>query len=143
MTTSNIVARRAVFDEVGVFDDLRYAHDLDFFLRLLVHGKRLQLLRRPLLTDRVHAGNTIAEAPSRARLKTAVRHGLLRAAIWVEDASGKWAALPLAPVGGDRSPAADAGALSLLQARHEGMGGLSPGACLADPAFSSALLEIA
>src|SRR5262249_35193617 len=33
MTTSNIVARRALFDEVGGFDDLRYAHDLDFFLR--------------------------------------------------------------------------------------------------------------
>src|SRR4029450_2534625 len=28
MTTSNIVARRALFQEVGGFDDLRYAHDL-------------------------------------------------------------------------------------------------------------------
>jgi hypothetical protein len=30
MATSNLVARRAVFDEIGGFDDLRYAHDLDF-----------------------------------------------------------------------------------------------------------------
>src|SRR5262249_14715051 len=72
ITTSNIVASRAVFDEVGVFDDLRYTHDLDFLLRLWVHGRRLALLRRSLLTYRVHAGNTIAEAPSRARFETAV-----------------------------------------------------------------------
>src|SRR5262249_34600391 len=63
MTTSNLVARRAVFDEIGLFDDLRYAHDLDFFLRLLAHGKRLSVVPEQLLTYRVHGSNTIFEAP--------------------------------------------------------------------------------
>src|SRR5262245_48541320 len=72
MTTSNLVARRAVFDEIGAFDDLRYAHDLDFFLRLLAHEKRVAVLPEELLTYRVHGSNTIYEAPREMRLETAV-----------------------------------------------------------------------
>ena len=72
MTTSNLVARRTVFDEIGGFDDLRYAHDLDFFLRLLAHGKHLTVLPEQLLTYRVHGSNTISEAPLDMSLETAV-----------------------------------------------------------------------
>src|ERR1035437_4324608 len=39
VTTSNLFARRAVFDEIGHFAPLRYTHDLDFFLRLLACNK--------------------------------------------------------------------------------------------------------
>ncbi len=61
MTTSNLFIRRAVFDEVGHFANLRYAHDLDFFLRLLLHGQKIKLLEQPLLHYRIHAANTISE----------------------------------------------------------------------------------
>ena len=59
VTTSNIFARRAVFDEIGHFAPLRYTHDLDFFLRLLACKKEVYFLDQPLLSYRVHQGNTI------------------------------------------------------------------------------------
>jgi glycosyltransferase involved in cell wall biosynthesis len=71
MTTSNVVARRAVFDDVGAFDDLRYAHDLDFFLNLVAKGKRLAMVRRPLIQYRFHGANTISEAHTNVRLEWA------------------------------------------------------------------------
>lgn len=61
MTTSNIVVRRSVFQDIGYFAPLRYAHDLDFFLRLLVHGKHIHMMDDPLLSYRIHAKNTILE----------------------------------------------------------------------------------
>ena len=61
-TTSNLVVRRSVFEELGGFDDLRYAHDLHFFLRLVSKGKRMTILKDKLLCYRLHSSNTIAEA---------------------------------------------------------------------------------
>lgn len=61
MTTSNIVIRRHVFQDLGYFAPLRYVHDLDFFLRLLVQGKKIHLIDEPLLTYRIHGKNTILE----------------------------------------------------------------------------------
>lgn len=61
MTTSNLFIRRSVFDELGYFANLRYAHDLDFFLRLVLHRKKIVLLDEPLLQYRTHATNTISE----------------------------------------------------------------------------------
>ncbi len=61
MTTSNFLFRRALPDGVGGFAELRYAHDLDFALRVLALGHRIALLEEPLLRYRVHARNTIAE----------------------------------------------------------------------------------
>jgi len=66
-TTSNLVVRRSVFEEIGGFDDLRYAHDLHCFLRLAASGKHMTILKDPLLGYRLHAGNTIAEAHSGVR----------------------------------------------------------------------------
>src|SRR3972149_5816319 len=34
VTTSNLFCRKKVFNEIGYFSDLRYAHDYEFFLRL-------------------------------------------------------------------------------------------------------------
>ena len=62
MTTSNLFIRRAVFESVGYFSPLRYAHDLEFFLRLMLEKKNIYFLERPLLTYRFHAQNTIAES---------------------------------------------------------------------------------
>jgi len=62
MTTSNLFIRRAAFEAVGYFSPLRYTHDLEFFLRLLLAKKTIHFLARPLLTYRFHSGNTIAES---------------------------------------------------------------------------------
>jgi glycosyltransferase involved in cell wall biosynthesis len=59
VTTSNVFARRAVFDEIGHFAPLLYTHDLDFFLRLLASKKDVYFLDQPLLSYRLHQGNTI------------------------------------------------------------------------------------
>jgi glycosyltransferase involved in cell wall biosynthesis len=139
MTTSNLVARRAVFDEIGGFDDLRYAHDLDFFLRLLAHGKHLTVLPEQLLTYRVHGSNTISEAPLDMGLETAVvvaffarrlaslqgksqhdPHYLSRILEVIE--RHQWTRLV---------------SLSLLHAQREGGSVSSPAMCVADPAFRS------
>ena len=61
VTTSNLVVRREVFDRIGLFANLRYAHDLDFLLRLSVEGCKIQLIDEPLLRYRIHPTNTIAE----------------------------------------------------------------------------------
>jgi glycosyltransferase involved in cell wall biosynthesis len=61
MTTSNLVVRREVILHLGGFAALRYAHDLDFFLRLLVTGSGLKVLDQPLLSYRRHGANTISE----------------------------------------------------------------------------------
>ena len=61
MTTSNLVIRRSVFEEIGYFSALRYAHDLDFMLRLVVRDKNFHLLDKALINYRMHATNTISE----------------------------------------------------------------------------------
>jgi glycosyltransferase involved in cell wall biosynthesis len=71
MTTSNLIVRRTVFDEIGYFSALRYTHDLDFFLRLLLHGKRIAFYDKPLLTYRIHTGNTIGEGVLRVKVEWA------------------------------------------------------------------------
>lgn len=62
VTTSNLIARRELFSEIGGFSELRYAHDLDFFLRLVAEGKTVRPLGEPLLRYRLHETNTISES---------------------------------------------------------------------------------
>ena len=71
MTTSNLIVRRSVFKEVGYFSNLRYAHDLDFFLRLLLNGKHISFHDKPLLTYRIHPTNTISEGILRVKVEWA------------------------------------------------------------------------
>ena len=70
-STSNLVVRRSVFEEIGGFDDLRYAHDLHFFLRLVSTGNRMTILKDKLLGYRLHRSNTISEAHSGVRAEWA------------------------------------------------------------------------
>jgi len=60
-TTSNIFIRKSVFDEIGAFAHFRYAHDLDFFLRLITRDKKITIIDEPLLMYRIHGCNTISE----------------------------------------------------------------------------------
>jgi glycosyltransferase involved in cell wall biosynthesis len=82
MTTSNLVLRRTLFREIGYFSALRYAHDLDFLLRMQLAGKELHILERPLLRYRIHSANTIKEDHLKVRAEWAAAvsffaHGLI------------------------------------------------------------------
>jgi len=71
VTTSNLVVKRSVFEKIGHFSDLRYAHDLDFFLRLVSEGRKIQILPRELMSYRIHATNTISEGHLKVKLEWA------------------------------------------------------------------------
>jgi glycosyltransferase involved in cell wall biosynthesis len=86
MTTSNYLARRRLFDQIGMFAPLRYAHDLDFALRVLAEGKKIWLVRKPLLQYRLHSSNTISEARDRVRLEWAAVSAMYAVRAW--DRSG-------------------------------------------------------
>lgn len=66
VTTSNLVIRRSIFDEIGYFSELRYAHDLDFYMRVIRAGKQIKILETSLLRYRIHGANTIRENRDRA-----------------------------------------------------------------------------
>lgn len=88
MTTSNLFVRRSVFEELGGFDNLRYAHDLDFFLRMVAAGKKFRVLDSSLLQYRMHGNNTISEDHSRVRVEWAAAaavfaHAMARGGDWV------------------------------------------------------------
>lgn len=92
MTTSNLFARRALFEEIGYFAPLRYAHDLDFFLRALARGKTLRFLTQPLLRYRFHAANTIKENEQRVRMERAAAIASFILNVWQERAENPGAA---------------------------------------------------
>ncbi|MBS0343568.1 MAG: glycosyltransferase [Proteobacteria bacterium] len=72
MTTSNFVMRRKVVQEVGGFAPLRYAHDLEFLLRLLARGKSIEVIDDQLLTYRLHPTNTIKEGAAKVKVEWAL-----------------------------------------------------------------------
>ncbi|ALJ39506.1 glycosyltransferase (plasmid) [Azospirillum brasilense] len=82
MTTSNLMVRRRLFDRVGHFSPLRYAHDLDFFLRLLAEGADFHILDRPLLSYRLHTTNTISEGPQRVKPEHAAAVAFFLRRLW-------------------------------------------------------------
>ncbi len=61
ITTSNLFCRREVFGTVGLFTNLRYAHDYDFFLRLC-SSARVHVIEEALVKYRVHDLNTLRES---------------------------------------------------------------------------------
>ena len=72
MTTSNFVMRRQVVQEIGGFAPLRYAHDLEFLLRLLAKGKSIEVIDDLLLTYRLHPTNTIKEGAMKVKTEWAL-----------------------------------------------------------------------
>jgi glycosyltransferase involved in cell wall biosynthesis len=71
MTTSNLVIHRSVFKDVGLFKDFRYAHDLDFFIRVLAAGHKIDVIKESLLKYRYHSSNTISENHTKVRVEWA------------------------------------------------------------------------
>jgi glycosyltransferase involved in cell wall biosynthesis len=82
MTTSNFLFRRRLLDEIGYFAPLRYAHDLDFALRILANRRRFVLAEESLLSYRVHDGNTISENHAEVRLEWAIVTAAFLGALW-------------------------------------------------------------
>jgi glycosyltransferase involved in cell wall biosynthesis len=69
-TTSNLVIRRDVIDQVGPFRSFRYVHDYDFFLRLSIHYP-VRMIKESLLGYRIHATNTFAESDVASAMESA------------------------------------------------------------------------
>ncbi len=63
ITTSNFFFRRQLHEDIGGFADWRYVHDYDFALKAARHASGAALLNDILLDYRLHATNTIDEAP--------------------------------------------------------------------------------
>ena len=60
LTTSNLFCKKDVFSNIGFFENLRFAHDYDFFLRLCSRYP-ISVIEKPLLSYRLHETNTIKE----------------------------------------------------------------------------------
>ncbi|TRZ67175.1 MAG: glycosyltransferase [Rhodocyclaceae bacterium] len=71
VTTSNLFIRRSIFDSIGYFAPLRYTHDLELCLRLILGKRQIRFLDRPLLSYRLHGANTIAESKAREDVERA------------------------------------------------------------------------
>lgn len=71
-TTSNMFFHRSIWEAVGPFRNLRYAHDWDFAFRCADHAP-ISLVPEPLVRYRVHHSNTIRENKS----------GMVYEIIWV------------------------------------------------------------
>lgn len=61
MTTSNFIFKKEIIADVGLFADLRYAHDYDFFLKCIATGHKMLFHDKPLVQYRMHESNTIRE----------------------------------------------------------------------------------
>lgn len=72
MTTSNYVIRRNTVKALGGFAEIRYAHDLDFALRLVANDRRIGFIDEKLLAYRSHETNTIKESQQKVRVDWAV-----------------------------------------------------------------------
>lgn len=63
-TTSNLFLPRHVYEKIGNFHPLRYAHDWDYFLRISKQFN-ISVVEEPLLKYRLHQTNTINENQAR------------------------------------------------------------------------------
>ena len=82
VSTSNFFVRRTIFEALGGFAPLRYAHDLDFALRLVLARKNFVFVDRPLLAYRLHGSNTISENKEKEDLERAVVFALFLHRLW-------------------------------------------------------------
>ncbi|WP_281978546.1 glycosyltransferase [Pseudorhizobium flavum] len=70
VSTGNLVFHRSLVDEIGMFANYRYAHDLDFLLRSS-YVEEPVLVREKLYRYRIHSSNTIAESDDRITAEVA------------------------------------------------------------------------
>lgn len=91
VTTSNLFVRRSVFESVGTFAPLRYTHDLEFILRLVLGKKNIAFLDQPLVSYRLHEKNTISENKAREDIERSAVFAYFLYRKWRgEAAAGPW-----------------------------------------------------
>jgi glycosyltransferase involved in cell wall biosynthesis len=141
MTTSNMAFRRGLLDRIGLFAPLRYAHDLDFLLRALAHGRRFALLLdEPLLFYRLHVANTIKEDHGAVRLEWAAVAAAYLDGLLAAPGAVDWARLQAIGAVLDRHKLLLATQLCLAHLRRHPAGGtLERAPMLADEGFRAAL----
>lgn len=71
MSTSNLFCRRSVFETIGLFSNLRFTHDYEFFLRLC-HRCEVRVIENPLLRYRVHAANSLKASEAGVKFEIGV-----------------------------------------------------------------------
>lgn len=71
MATSNFIFKKEIIEDIGLFADLRYAHDYDFFLKCIATGNKIIFHDRPLMQYRIHSNNTIKEDLGKVMVETA------------------------------------------------------------------------
>jgi glycosyltransferase involved in cell wall biosynthesis len=91
MTTSNIMMRRSLFEQLGGFAPLRYAHDMELLLRCAANGARLAFVDRRLLRYRFHSSNTIHESHDRVRMEWALCGAFFLHLGWQRRSTRDWA----------------------------------------------------
>jgi glycosyltransferase involved in cell wall biosynthesis len=139
MTTSNLMFRRATFEDVGPFAALRYAHDLDWLLRALSLGKSIFVSPTPLMRYRIHGSNTIAEDHTAVRAEWAIVASAYLGLLWdaADGSAIDWehAAAAQAVL---RTHALDCAVpLCMAYLRHHGGARLDGSPLLGDQAFRS------
>ncbi len=91
VTTSNLFIRRSLFESIGYFSPLRYTHDLEFFLRLILGRKLVHFLDSPLVAYRLHGRNTISENKAREDVERAAVFAFFLYRQWRGDiGNGTW-----------------------------------------------------
>ena len=91
VTTSNLFIRRSLFESVGYFSPLRYTHDLEFCLRLILGRKLIHFLDSPLVAYRLHGTNTISENKAREDVERAAVFAFFLYRQWQGNAgNGTW-----------------------------------------------------
>ncbi len=70
MTTSNFIFKKEIIADIGLFADLRYAHDYDFFLNCIATGHKIIFHDTPLVQYRMHDSNTIREDLAKVLVET-------------------------------------------------------------------------
>ena len=145
MTTSNFVMRRGVLGQIGNFAPLRYAHDLDYALRLLVLGDhRVALVPEVLLYYRMHDRNTINEAHDRVRLEWATACACFLHRLWDGDGDRAidWARARMVLEVTDRHHLTPAVQLLMAWLRRHGVEAIDHGMLVSDADFVAQVAQV-
>lgn len=70
-TTSNLIAKRTKFMEIGGLAPFRYCHDVEYLLRASVAGHKIRFVEETLCEYRFHDWNTISEDVGKLLLEEA------------------------------------------------------------------------
>lgn len=143
MTTSNFLIRRASLPQVGEFAALRYAHDLDFALRLLALGQSIAMSDDIMLRYRLHGSNTISEDHRKVRVEWALCVAAYLTLLWDRPGAPEpdWDTAAATEAVLKRHELTVAVGPCMAYLRRNGGGRLDTSPLLADASFRARMLE--